>query len=202
MLKRFLDATGAALLLLLLLPLMGAVGLLVKLKLGSPVLFRQQRPGLHGKPFYLYKFRSLTDERDESGALLPDGLRMTPFGRLLRRSSMDELPQLWNVLKGELSFVGPRPLLMDYLPLYSKEQARRHLVRPGITGWAQVNGRNDVTWEERFQRDLWYVENVSLLLDLKIVGLTVKKVWSGDGTSHSGHVSMPLFEGTASRQEG
>lgn len=201
MLKRTLDTVAAALLLLLLSPVIGATALLVKYKLGSPVLFKQERPGLKGKPFYLYKFRTLSDERDERGVLLPDGLRMPPFGRLLRKSSLDELPQLWNVLKGEMSFVGPRPLLMEYLTLYTEEQARRHLVRPGITGWAQINGRNDVPWEERFDRDVWYVDNRSFWLDLKIMALTVKKVWTGAGVSRTGHASMPAFKGTSAHRE-
>lgn len=202
MLKRSFDVVIAFLLLLTVLPIMGLVYVLVRFKLGAPALFKQQRPGLHGKPFYLLKFRTMTDERDGEGKLLSDHLRLTPFGQLLRKTSLDELPQLINVLKGELSLVGPRPLLMDYLPLYTEEQAKRHLVRPGITGWAQVNGRNAVTWEERFERDVWYVENRTMLLDFKILFLTVKKVITSDGVSNSAHMTMPLFEGNARNQEG
>ncbi|RIX52632.1 sugar transferase [Paenibacillus nanensis] len=202
MLKRSFDFIIAFLLLSAALPVMGVVYALVRFKLGAPALFKQQRPGLHGKPFYLLKFRTMTDERDGEGKLLSDHLRLTPFGQLLRKTSLDELPQLINVLKGELSLVGPRPLLMEYLPLYTEEQAKRHLVRPGITGWAQVNGRNAVTWEERFERDVWYVENRTMLLDFKILFLTVKKVITSDGVSNGAHMTMPLFEGNARNQEG
>lgn len=202
MLKRCFDFCIAGLLLLFSLPIMAIVYVLVRVKLGSPVLFRQQRPGLHGKPFYLLKFRTMTDERDNNGELLSDHLRLTPFGLLLRKTSMDELPQLINVVKGDISLVGPRPLLMDYLKLYTEKQAKRHMVRPGITGWAQVNGRNAVTWEERFERDVWYVENQSVLLDLKILLLTIKKVITSDGVSNGSHVTMPVFEGSARNQEG
>ncbi|WP_276311156.1 sugar transferase [Paenibacillus nanensis] len=200
--KRSFDFIIAFLLLSAALPVMGVVYALVRFKLGAPALFKQQRPGLHGKPFYLLKFRTMTDERDGEGKLLSDHLRLTPFGQLLRKTSLDELPQLINVLKGELSLVGPRPLLMEYLPLYTEEQAKRHLVRPGITGWAQVNGRNAVTWEERFERDVWYVENRTMLLDFKILFLTVKKVITSDGVSNGAHMTMPLFEGNARNQEG
>lgn len=170
--------------------------ILVRYKLGSPVIFKQQRPGLHGKPFYLYKFRTMTDERDENGELLPDHLRLTPFGQFLQKFSLDELPQLFNVLKGDISLVGPRPLLMEYLELYTPEQARRHEVKPGITGWAQVNGRNAISWEEKFKLDVWYVDHQSFWLDLKILFLTVIQVLKSEGISHEGHVTMEKFTGT------
>lgn len=169
---------------------------LVRSKLGSPVLFKQQRPGLHGKPFYLYKFRTMTDARDEEGNLLPDDVRLTPFGQFLRKYSLDELMQLVNVIKGDLSLVGPRPLLMDYLSLYTEEQGKRHSVKPGMTGWAQVNGRNQISWEEKFKLDVWYVENQSLLLDFKILILTVFKVLKSDGIQNGNHATMPIFEGS------
>jgi len=172
---------------------------LVRLKLGSPAIFKQPRPGLEGKVFYVYKFRTMTDERDENGELLPDECRLTSFGKLLRKLSIDELPQLWNVLKGDMSFVGPRPLLVDYLPLYDKRQARRHEVRPGITGWAQVNGRNAISWEQKFEYDVWYVENQSLGLDFKILLLTVKKVFISEGVSHEGQATMAKFKGSDSK---
>ncbi len=167
----------------------------VRRKLGSPVLFTQVRPGLHGKPFRMVKFRTMTDARDSSGALLPDAKRLTPFGRFLRASSLDELPELWNVLRGEMSLVGPRPLLMEYLPLYSPDQARRHEVRPGITGWAQVNGRNAISWADKFALDVWYVDHRSLWLDVRILWLTVRKVLVRDGISAAGEATMPKFEG-------
>jgi lipopolysaccharide/colanic/teichoic acid biosynthesis glycosyltransferase len=171
---------------------------LVHRKLGSPVLFRQVRPGLHGRPFMMVKFRTMTDERGADGELLPDAQRLTAFGRFLRASSLDELPELWNVLRGEMSLVGPRPLLMEYLPLYSPEQARRHEVRPGITGWAQVNGRNALSWEERFKLDIWYVDHRSLWLDLRILWLTVRKVIVREGISAQGEATMPRFTGKKS----
>lgn len=181
-------------LLLLALPLLGLIWL-VRRKLGSPVFFRQVRPGLHGKPFEMVKFRTMTDERGPDGELLPDAVRLTPFGRFLRASSLDELPELWNVLKGDMSLVGPRPLLMEYLPLYSPEQARRHEVRPGVTGWAQINGRNAISWEDKFKLDTWYVDNQSLWLDIKILWLTVKKVLVRDGISAAGEATMSKFTG-------
>ena len=176
------------------LPLVALIWL-VRRKLGSPVFFRQVRPGLHGKPFEMVKFRTMTSERGPDGQLLPDAVRLTPFGRFLRATSLDELPELWNVLKGNMSLVGPRPLLMEYLPLYTPEQARRHEVRPGITGWAQVNGRNAISWEDKFKFDVWYVDHCSLWLDIKILWLTVKKVLVRDGISAAGEATMPRFEG-------
>lgn len=181
-------------LLVLALPLL-LLWILVHRKLGSPVLFRQVRPGLHGRPFMMVKFRTMTDERGADGQLLPDAQRLTAFGRFLRACSLDELPELWNVLCGEMSLVGPRPLLMEYLPLYSPEQARRHEVRPGITGWAQVNGRNAVSWDERFELDVWYVDHRSLWLDIRILWLTVRKVIVREGISAQGEATMPRFTG-------
>ena len=194
--KRLFDFLLALLALLLLaLPLL-LLALLVRRKLGSPVLFRQVRPGLHGQPFEMVKFRTMTDARGADDALLPDAVRLTPFGRFLRASSLDELPELWNVLKGEMSLVGPRPLLMEYVPLYNAEQYRRHEVRPGVTGWAQVNGRNAISWEEKFKLDVWYVEHQSLALDIKILWLTVRKVLLRDGISAAGEATMAKFHGT------
>lgn len=193
--KRLLDLLVAALALLMLsLPLLCLI-LLVRSKLGSPAFFRQHRPGLCGQPFQMIKFRTMTDVRDSSGSLLPDEQRLTSFGSFLRSSSLDELPELINVLKGEMSLVGPRPLLMQYLPLYSQEQTRRHEVRPGITGWAQVNGRNAISWEEKFKLDVWYVDNQSLSLDLKILLMTLKKVFVREGISQDGHATMEMFKG-------
>jgi lipopolysaccharide/colanic/teichoic acid biosynthesis glycosyltransferase len=194
--KRLFDTTVAFLAMLVLaLPLL-VLAWLIRSKLGSPVLFRQVRPGLNGRPFTMVKFRTMTDARGPDGALLPDAQRLTPFGRFLRASSLDELPELWNVLKGEMSLVGPRPLLMEYLPLYTPEQARRHEVRPGITGWAQVNGRNAISWEDKFKLDVWYVDNRSLWLDVKILWLTVKKVLVRDGISAAGEATMTKFTGS------
>lgn len=195
MLKRTFDFTVALTALIVISPVVILLALLVRLFLGAPVLFTQVRPGLHGKPFTVYKFRTMTDAKDAAGALLPDDVRLTPFGLFLRRSSLDELPQLLNVVKGDVSLVGPRPLLMDYLPLYSPEQAKRHLVRPGITGWAQVNGRNAISWERKFELDVWYVEHQSFLLDMKILFLTVKKVLVKEGISAAGMETMPRFLG-------
>lgn len=193
--KRLFDITAAlAALLLLALPL-ALLTWQVRRKLGSPAFFRQVRPGMHGQPFEMVKFRTMTDARGPDGALLPDADRLTPFGRFLRASSLDELPELWNVLKGEMSLVGPRPLLMEYLPLYSPQQARRHEVRPGITGWAQVNGRNALGWDEKFKLDVWYVDHRSLWLDIKILWLTVKKVLVREGISAAGEATMPRFTG-------
>ena len=193
--KRLFDITAAfAALLLLALPL-ALLTWQVRRKLGSPAFFRQVRPGMHGQPFEMVKFRTMTDARGPDGALLPDADRLTPFGRFLRASSLDELPELWNVLKGEMSLVGPRPLLMEYLPLYSPQQARRHEVRPGITGWAQVNGRNALGWNDKFKLDVWYVDHRSLWLDIKILWLTVKKVLVREGISAAGEATMPRFTG-------
>ena len=172
--------------------------IIVRRKLGSPVFFRQIRPGLHGKPFEMVKLRTMTDSRDEKDQLLTDAERLTIFGNFMRSSSLDELPELWNVLKGDMSLVGPRPLLMEYLPLYSAKQARRHQVRPGITGWAQVNGRNALSWEEKFKLDVWYVDNRTIWLDVKILWLTVRKVMMRDGISAVGEATMSKFGGTKS----
>jgi sugar transferase EpsL len=181
---------------------MATIAILIAFTLGRPVIFKQIRPGLHGRPFYLYKFRTMTDCRDKNGQLLPDEDRLTPFGKWLRKYSLDELPQLFNVIKGDLSFVGPRPLLMEYLPLYTPEQALRHEVKPGITGWAQVNGRNAISWEEKFALDLWYVENQSIWLDLKILFLTIIKVVRSEGISHEGFSTMPKLKGQMEKHKG
>lgn len=194
--KRLIDICVSLIALLLLSPVLYIVSRKVASNLGKPVLFKQKRPGLHGKTFEMVKFRSMRDAVDESGNALPDSERMTPFGKKLRSSSLDELPGLFNVLKGDMSLVGPRPLLVEYLPLYTEEQARRHNVRPGITGWAQVNGRNAISWEEKFKYDVWYVENQSLFLDIKILLLTVKKVFARDGISADGEATMSHFEGS------
>lgn len=194
--KRLIDVTACLITLPVVLVVCGAVALAIWLTMGRPVLFRQKRAGLYGRVFGLWKFRTMTNDRDESGRLLPDEKRLTRLGRFLRSTSLDELPQVWNVLRGEMSLVGPRPLLPEYLERYTPEQARRHEVRPGITGWAQVNGRNETTWEERFRRDVWYVDNWSLWLDLKILWLTVIKVLRRDGISRQGHATMPEFLGT------
>jgi len=194
-LKRLFDLIASSLALLLLWPVMAVVALLIWLKLGGPVLFYQQRPGLHCEPFNIYKFRTMSLARDIQGELLSDSERITRFGTFLRKYSLDELPQLFNVIRGDLSLVGPRPLLMEYLPLYSAEQMRRHDVCPGITGWAQVNGRNAISWEEKFGLDTWYVDHQSLWLDMKIILLTVKKVFLRDGISAKGEVTMPKFMG-------
>ncbi|MGA4320938.1 sugar transferase [Ectopseudomonas hydrolytica] len=195
MMKRFFDLFAAFLGLLVLLPIMLFIAWQISRKLGSPVLFRQVRPGLNGTPFEMIKFRTMRDAVDATGNPLPDSERMTPFGNFLRSSSLDELPELWNVLKGDMSLVGPRPLLMEYLPLYSPEQYRRHEARPGVTGWAQVNGRNALSWDEKFKLDVWYVDNRSLWLDLKIIVLTIKKVFLRDGISADGEATMPKFTG-------
>lgn len=193
--KRLFDLTAAFFALLLLALPLALLAWQVRRKLGSPVFFTQVRPGLHGKPFKMIKFRTMTSERGPDGELLPDAVRLTPFGRFLRSSSLDELPELWNVLKGDMSLVGPRPLLMEYLPLYSTAQARRHEVRPGITGWAQVNGRNAISWDAKFKLDVWYVDHRSLWLDVKILWRTVKKVLVRDGISAEGEATMPRFTG-------
>lgn len=196
MLKRLLDIIIASIALILLSPLYALVAYKVKKNLGSPVLFRQVRPGLHGKPFEMIKFRSMKDAVDEQGNPLPDSERLTPFGQMLRSTSLDEMPELWNVIKGDMSIVGPRPLLMEYLPLYSPEQAKRHDVRPGMTGHAQVNGRNAIGWEEKFKLDTWYVENQSIWLDFKIMFKTVHKVLAKDDISAEGEATMTKFTGT------
>lgn len=193
--KRLLDIVASFFGLLLLSPLMAIVAWQVRRKLGSPVLFRQSRPGLNGEPFKMIKFRTMLDAVDAHGNPLPDEERMTPFGSFLRSSSLDELPELWNVLKGEMSLVGPRPLLVEYLPRYSAEQYRRHEVRPGVTGWAQINGRNAISWEDKFKLDVWYVDHRSLWLDIKIVFLTVKKVLIKDGITAEGEVTTYPFRG-------
>lgn len=194
--KRMLDIILAGFALLVLSPVLLITAVLVRLKLGSPVIFCQSRPGKDEKIFKLYKFRSMTDERDENGQLLPDEVRLTKFGRLLRSTSLDELPELWNILRGDMSIVGPRPLLVKYLPLYNAEQKHRHDVRPGLTGWAQVHGRNALSWEDKFRYDVWYVQNVSFLVDVKTVFLTVKKVFCREGISSQTASTMEEFAGT------
>ena len=194
--KRLLDIALSGLALIALSPVLLVTAVLVRIKLGSPVLFHQDRPGRDEKIFRLYKFRSMTDERDENGNLLPDEIRLTKFGKLLRSTSLDELPELWNILRGDMSIVGPRPLLVKYLPLYNEEQRHRHDVRPGLTGWAQVHGRNTVTWEEKFRLDVWYVENLSFWVDVKTVFLTVKKVLCREGISYGTAATMEEFKGT------
>jgi lipopolysaccharide/colanic/teichoic acid biosynthesis glycosyltransferase len=195
MTKRLFDIVAAGAGLLLLSPMFLILAGLIRIKLGRPVFFHQTRPGLQGKPFRMIKFRTMTDARDAAGELLPDQARLTSFGRFLRASSLDELPELWNVLKGEMSLVGPRPLLMEYLPLYTPEQARRHEVRPGMTGWAQVNGRNAVAWEERFDLDVWYIDHRSFALDLKILWRTILPVLRKSGIHQKGEATMEKFRG-------
>lgn len=195
MLKRAFDIAASASALVVLSPVLAITAYKVKKELGSPVLFRQTRPGLHGKPFEMIKFRTMKDATDKAGNALPDSERLTEFGKKLRASSLDELPELWNVLKGDMSLVGPRPLLMEYLPLYNAEQAKRHNVRPGVTGYAQVNGRNSLSWEDKFKLDTWYVENQSTILDFKIMLKTVKKVLAKDDISAEGEATMTRFEG-------
>jgi sugar transferase EpsL len=199
--KRLLDLAFTIPALILLAPLFALLVLLVRLKLGSPIFFRQQRPGLHGQSFTILKFRTMTNARDAQGSLLPDEDRLTPLGQFLRSTSLDELPELIHVLKGEMSLVGPRPLLMRYLDRYTPEQMRRHEVKPGITGWAQVNGRNDISWGEKFALDVWYVDHLSLWLDLKIIALTLWKILKREGISQQGYFSSPEFMGTAKRYE-
>ncbi|WP_349410680.1 sugar transferase [Pseudalkalibacillus sp. SCS-8] len=194
--KRIFDIIFAIVHLFLFSILLVTLYFLVKVNMGKPVILKQQRPGLYGMPFYVYKFRTMTNEKDEKGRLLEDSKRLTSFGGFLRKYSLDELPQLFNVLKGDMSVVGPRPLLMEYLPLYSEEQMKRHDVRPGITGWAQVNGRNDLSWEDKFKMDTWYVKHQSFKLDLKIIGMTIVKVLKAEGTAKKGHVSTEKFKGS------
>lgn len=193
--KRIFDLVAASLALVILSPILALTALLVAVRLGSPVIFRHARPGLNGRPFTMYKFRTMTNETDAQGQLLPDGERLTAFGRFLRRSSLDELPELFNVIRGDMSLVGPRPLLMEYLPLYTPEQNRRHLVRPGITGWAQINGRNAATWPQKFACDIWYVDHQSFALDMKILFATIRKVVGGEGVSEPGHATTRPFDG-------
>ncbi|QVV68730.1 sugar transferase [Synechococcus sp. LA31] len=200
-LKSFVDRVAALVAFVLLSPFLAAVVLLVRWRLGSPVLFRQQRPGHRARPFQLLKFRTMTNQRDASGALLPDAQRLTPFGRWLRATSIDELPELLNILRGEMSFIGPRPLLMQYLPLYSREQARRHDVKPGFSGWAQINGRNALSWEEKFRLDVWYVDHQSFWLDLRIFLVTIWKVIRREGISAAGEATMAPFTGSAAASE-
>lgn len=196
--KRLFDFTVSLILFVGLSPIFVVIALFIKRKLGSPIIFKQVRPGLNGIPFCLYKFRTMTDERDEKDQLLPDYIRLTSFGRFLRKYSLDEYPQLWNVIKGDLSLVGPRPLLVEYLPLYTKEQFFRHNVRPGITGWAQVNGRNALSWEDKFKLDVWYVKNQSFFLDMKILFLTAFKVIISDGINQPGNATVESFKGSKS----
>ena len=195
MLKRNFDIFCVLIIFLASFPAVLIISVLIRVKLGSPVLFTQQRPGLGGRPFNMMKFRSMVNKYDDSGELLPDDMRMTSLGSFLRSTSLDELPGLVNVLKGDMSLVGPRPLLMEYLPLYNEEQSRRHNVRPGITGWAQVNGRNAISWKKKFKLDVWYVDNRTFLLDIKILFLTVKKVFFREGISSEEHVTMEKFQG-------
>ena len=185
----------------ILFPVIVVVAILIRIYLGRGVFFRQQRAGLSGRIFHVVKFRSMSDARDEHGDLLPDDLRLPEFGEMLRRWSLDEIPQLWNVVRGDMSIVGPRPLFAEYLGRYTERQARRHEVRPGVTGWAQINGRNAISWEERFELDVWYVDNVSLVADARIVWLTLWRVFSGQGVSSEGHATMPKFMGTQSRPD-
>jgi lipopolysaccharide/colanic/teichoic acid biosynthesis glycosyltransferase len=200
-LKRLFDLAVSLLAIVALSPVLAVVAILVRFKLGSPVLFRQFRPGLYGQPFKMMKFRTMLDAVDGNGQPLPDDVRLTPFGRMLRSTSLDELPSLFNILRGDMSLVGPRPLLVQYLPLYSPEQARRHLVRPGLTGWAQVNGRNSLTWDAKFALDTWYVDHFSFALDLRILWLTVRKVLQRDGISADGEATMHPFTGSQSAED-
>jgi lipopolysaccharide/colanic/teichoic acid biosynthesis glycosyltransferase len=201
MIKRVFDFSLAIIALICLFPVIALVGLFVRFKLGSPVLYKQRRPGLNGKTFLMLKFRSMLDATDNDGNVLPDEKRLTGFGRALRSTSLDELPSLLNVLKGDMSLVGPRPLLIEYLPLYSSQQARRHEVKPGITGWAQVNGRNAISWEDKFKLDIWYVDNQSFWLDLKILMLTVIKVFKREGIASSTSVTMEGFKGSDNKSD-
>jgi lipopolysaccharide/colanic/teichoic acid biosynthesis glycosyltransferase len=191
-----MDMVGSGLGLVIFSPILMVLAILIRIRMGRPVMFKQMRPGLHGKPFYMYKFRTMTNKKDEQGNLFSDEQRLTRLGRFLRSTSLDELPELFNVLKGDMSLVGPRPLLMQYLDRYTPEQARRHEVKPGITGWAQVNGRNAITWEERFALDVWYVDNWSLWLDMKILFITLVKVFKREGISAAGEATMTEFMGS------
>lgn len=200
--KRLFDLAISIILFAFLSPIFIVIALLVKKKLGSPIIFKQERPGLNGERFSLYKFRTMTDEKNDQGQLLPDYIRITSFGSFLRKYSLDEYPQLWNVIKGDLSLVGPRPLLIEYLPLYTKEQSLRHNVRPGITGWAQVNGRNTLSWDEKFKLDVWYVKNQSFFLDMKILFLTIYKVIISEGINQPGNATVESFKGSNSTMGG
>lgn len=193
--KRISDIILSLIALILLSPILVLLIFLIKACIGSPVLFKQRRPGLNGRPFLMIKFRTMNNAIDKNGNLLSDHERLTKFGKILRSTSLDELPELWNVLKGDMSLVGPRPLLMEYLPLYNKRQATRHFVRPGITGWAQINGRNAISWEQKFELDAWYVEHQSFILDIKILFLTIQKIFIREGISAENHVTIPKFTG-------
>jgi len=197
-LKRLIDIIGSLIGLTISSPLIVIISIIIYFTMGRPIFFKQVRPGLKGKPFVIYKFRTMLDFRDENGNLLPDEKRLTTIGRFLRSTTLDELPEFWNVLKGDMSLVGPRPLLMEYLDRYTPEQARRHEVKPGMTGWAQINGRNAISWEEKFKLDVWYVDNWNILLDLKIIFLTILKVIKREGISAEGHATMPEFKGIKS----
>ncbi len=195
MTKRLFDIVFSLLGILILLPVFVSIAFFTYINLGSPIFFRQIRPGKDGRPFQIIKFRTMTDLKNSDGVYMPDKARMTPFGHFMRSSSLDELPELWNVLKGDMSIVGPRPLLLEYLPLYSKKQKRRHDLCPGITGWAQINGRNEISWEKKFELDLWYIENRNFLLDLKIILITLKKIVFSEGISREGEATVPKFKG-------
>lgn len=199
--KRSFDILVSIIVMILLLPFILAIAVLVYITFGRPVIFTQKRPGLHGKPFQIYKFRTMNDTKDASGILLPDHLRLTAVGKCIRRFSLDELPQLFNILKGDMSFVGPRPLLTEYMPRYTEEQARRHDVKPGITGWTQVNGRNAISWEEKFELDIWYVNNRDFMLDMKILWMTLVKTLKGEGVSAEGYATMPEFTGSDAKDK-
>jgi len=199
--KRALDVVGAGVALVVLSPVLALISIVVRATIGSPILFRQLRPGIGGKPFHMVKFRTMTDARDASGNLLPDEARLTGFGGMLRRTSLDELPELWNVLRGDMSLVGPRPLLMQYLARYTAEQARRHEVKPGLTGWAQINGRNAISWDKKFELDVWYVDHQSLMLDLRILCATVWKTLRREGITAASHATMPEFRGSNENKE-
>ena len=198
--KRLFDIIVSLVALIIFSVIIAITAILVRTKLGSPIIFKQERPGLYGKSFYVYKFRTMTDEIDRNGKLLPDHIRLTKVGKFIRKFSLDEFPQLFNVLKGDISLVGPRPLLMEYLPLYTYEQARRHEVRPGITGWAQVNGRNAISWEEKFKLDVWYVDNQSFWLDIKILFMTVLKVFKSEGINQDGQATIEKFNGSPEKR--
>lgn len=199
--KRFFDFISALIALILFSVLLAVVAVLVKIKLGSPVIFKQERPGLNNKIFTLYKFRTMTDEKDKNGELLPDEVRITKFGQFLRDTSIDELPELINILKGDMSFIGPRPLLVQYIPLYNEHQVRRAEVKPGLSGWAQVNGRNSITWEDKFDMDVYYVDNYSFVLDIKILFMTIKNVIKREGISSDTSATMEPFTGTPEKKE-